>query len=520
MHVLGALLDANVSLMDEESFIYHLVSPFDQYPRSLGIEMDERIVGTCNATLVKAENKPVRCDYFEHYKVSSQSYSSAAAPFLHEDGRFGGALLINSPLAQLPDQAPTMASVAARMILRLYNLDGRMWQALASVEFFSPLLQLSDYGIALLSKSGAVLTMNDTLGNLCPGWSTREYATFPFGKYLVGGEKSLSSAIQSATSSQQRVSFKSKKGQEPIEAEVVLCKTVDLAQVQEIKLLAFRLEKQGAHAANENTPNKVSDSPNRPKQSYIGQSKSWREADEAVRRIAPLKVNVLLLGETGTGKEVMARAIHEYSGRKGPFVAVNCGAIPRDLMASELFGYAPGAFTGAQAKGFMGKFEYANGGTIFLDEIGDMPYDMQVGLLRVLQEQTIVRLGSNESHPLDVRFIAATNQNLKDRIEEKQFRLDLYHRLSQIEIRLPPLRERTGDIPLFLDAFNREICDELRLPYSPFSESTIEEFERCEWPGNVRELRNIVERCLIFCGQGCEVLPSDVLKQSNSRIIV
>lgn len=512
MRVLSALLDANVSLMDEDSFIYHLVSPFESYPRALGATMDERIVGTCNATLVKAENKPIRCDYFEHYKVGSQSYSGAAAPFLHEDGSFGGAILVNSPLEPLPDRAPVMASVAARMIRRLYNLDGRMWQALTTAEFFAPLIQLSEYGVALLSDSGNILTMNDALGALCPGWANGQYGTQPFKKYLVGGQETFA-AIDGRGMPPRPIEIKGKRGKEPSKLTLVLSKTVELERTRTMWLVAFEMPKEVTpQIVEKRWPSSQHDGDVR----YIGESAAWKKVDSTVRRVAPIKVSVLLLGETGTGKEVMARAIHEYSGRKGPFVAINCGAIPRDLMASELFGYAPGAFTGAQAKGLIGKFEYANGGTVFLDEVGEMPFDLQVGLLRVLQEQTVTRLGSNESRKLDVRFVAATNQDLKECIAEKRFRLDLYHRLSQIEVHLPPLRERKEDIPLFVESFNYEICEELKLPYSPFSAAALETFSAYLWPGNVRELRNVIERCLIFCGQGSEVAPDDVLQHASA----
>ena len=155
---------------------------------------------------------------------------------------------------------------------------------------------------------------------------------------------------------------------------------------------------------------------------YIGETEEWKKIDRMVQKVAPIKTNVLLLGETGTGKEVVARALHRRSGRTGEFVAINCGALPRDLLATELFGYEGGAFTGARETGAVGKFEFADGGTLFLDEIGEMPVDMQVSLLRVLQEQSVTKLGSNTAKTLDVRVIAATNQNIERLISEKKFR--------------------------------------------------------------------------------------------------
>lgn len=510
MSMLSALLDSNVSLMDEDSFVYHLVSPFESYPRALGTTMDEAVVGTCNAVLVRAENRPVRCDYFEHYKVGSQAYSAAAAPFLHDDGSFGGALLLNSPLKPLPARAPIMAAVAARLVKRLFLLDRKMLQALSSMAFFSPLIQLCEEGVAITNEQGCLLSANDVVGGLCGSWASAPYGSDSLGKYLVGGDKTLRAVLERGEG--EIVRFKRKRGREPIEMTLLAARCVDLGDGKKARVLRFG--NAGQQEVKQGSTDSDSIPAARPKHRPIGQSEKWLAVDRMVRRVAPIKVSVLLLGETGTGKEVMAKAIHDYSGRKGEFVAINCGAIPKDLMASELFGYEPGAFTGAQAKGLIGKFEYAHGGTVFLDEIGEMPYDMQVGLLRVLQEQSIVRLGSNEVRDLDIRFVAATNQNLDEAVSEKRFRLDLYHRLSQIEIVLPPLRERKEDIPLFVDSFNKELCGELQLPYSPFSSEAIEAFLHLPWFGNVRELRNVVERCLIFCGQGSEVDVHDVMQHA------
>ena len=239
-----------------------------------------------------------------------------------------------------------------------------------------------------------------------------------------------------------------------------------------------------------------------------------------VGRAAQLDTVVLIQGETGTGKEVVARALHRRSGRTGEFVAINCGALPRDLLATELFGYEGGAFTGARETGAVGKFEFADGGTLFLDEIGEMPVDMQVSLLRVLQEQSVTKLGSNTAKTLDVRVIAATNQNIERLISEKKFRSDLYYRLSLVEIRLPQLRRRSADIPPLVDYFNGQLSSVLEVPCTPFPAETIEALQAYSWPGNVRELRNIVERCLIMQGQGANVtvdsLPPHIANAANA----
>ena len=242
----------------------------------------------------------------------------------------------------------------------------------------------------------------------------------------------------------------------------------------------------------------------------IGESallRSTRDTAEIASKHTPA---VLITGESGTGKEMFAQAIHNNSPRaNGPFVAINCGAIPKSLIESELFGYEAGAFTGAQKGGHLGKFELANNGTIFLDEIGDMPYEIQVALLRVLQTREVVRIGGKAPVKIDVRVIAATNQNLEKRIADNTFRQDLYYRLNVLNIRLPALRERLDDIlPLtnyFLQKYGRTFDKRI----TSISPEALEVMLRYSWPGNVRELENIIERAVIVC-KGMRIEPQDL----------
>jgi sigma-54-specific transcriptional regulator len=217
-----------------------------------------------------------------------------------------------------------------------------------------------------------------------------------------------------------------------------------------------------------------------------------------VERIAASDATVLLIGETGTGKELVARHIHERSGRKGPFVAVNCGAFSETLVEAELFGHEAGAFTGAnQAR--VGWFESANGGTLFLDEVGDLPLALQVKLLRVLQERQVVRLGSRKPIPLDVRLVAATNVQLERAVEAGHFRLDLYYRLNVAAVRLPPLRERRGDIIPLVDYFMEMYRHRLDLGPVTLSSAAERLLIEYQWPGNIRELENVIHFGLIMC---------------------
>ena len=230
----------------------------------------------------------------------------------------------------------------------------------------------------------------------------------------------------------------------------------------------------------------------------LGDSAAVRRVRELVERAADSDVTVLLLGESGTGKEVAARAIHAESERRtGPFLAVNCGAIPENLIESELFGHAKGAFTGASSAR-AGRFEQAEGGTLFLDEVGELRVDLQVKLLRVLQERVVQRLGEARERPVDLRVIAATNRDLKARIEERAFREDLYYRLAVFPIELPPLRERERDVLILAHKFLERFARRHRREIRELAPRAVEAMERYRWPGNVRELENVIERAVIL----------------------
>ncbi len=230
----------------------------------------------------------------------------------------------------------------------------------------------------------------------------------------------------------------------------------------------------------------------------IGNSPAMREVYKTIGKVAGSDVTVLVQGESGTGKELVARAIHFNSGRLGkPFVAINCAAIPRDLLESELFGSEKGAYTGASERK-QGKFEQANQGTIFLDEIGDMPLDLQAKILRVLQEQEVSRIGGTQNIPVDVRIVAATNQDLVEKVRQKEFREDLYYRLNVVPISLVPLRERKEDIPDLVQYFLGRTCTELSIQPKRVSDEAMALLVAHSWPGNVREMENSIKRAVIL----------------------
>ena len=245
----------------------------------------------------------------------------------------------------------------------------------------------------------------------------------------------------------------------------------------------------------------------------IGESKPMLEVKDMIEKVAPTNARVLITGENGTGKELVARQLHELSTRKfGPFIEVNCAAIPSELIESQLFGHEKGSFTSA-IKQRKGDFELADGGTLFLDEIGDMSLSAQAKVLRALQENKITRVGGEKEIPVNVRILAATNKDLKKMIEENNFREDLYHRLSVIVINVPPLRERKDDIPLLVNNFVEMIAQNMGQASPNFTDEAMDELKNYQWTGNIRELHNIVERLVILGGS--TITKDDVVKFGN-----
>src|SRR3982751_256298 len=248
----------------------------------------------------------------------------------------------------------------------------------------------------------------------------------------------------------------------------------------------------------------------------IGRSAAMREIFHTVERVAPTRATVLLAGESGVGKDMIARAIHQHSPRKTkPFVKINCTALPENLMESELFGYEKGAFTGAMVSK-PGKFEQADGGTVMLDEIGDVPGNIQVKLLRILQERQFERLGSNVTRHVDVRVIAATNADLRAALEQGTFREDLYYRLNVVPLNIPPLRDRKEDIPFLARHFIHKLAPDSGSRVESITDAAMEKLMQYHWPGNVRELENVIERSLVMC-TGTQLDAADIKLENAPR---
>lgn len=282
----------------------------------------------------------------------------------------------------------------------------------------------------------------------------------------------------------------------PIQPDILLSKIKDALQNAEKTTTNHTTSTPQHHNTNNTT---TTPQPHNPSPRHIeGKSDASRQLYSYVSLVAPTPMSVLILGASGTGKEYVARRIHEQSQRAGkPFVALDCGAIPRDVAASEFFGHKKGAFTGADADK-RGAFEAANGGTLFLDEVGNLSYEVQVQLLRALQERRVCPLGSTEERPIDIRLVAATNENLEQAVAEGRFREDLYHRLSEFTIYMPQLSERGTDLYLFADLFVRLANEELSRHVEGFDARAAEKLASYSWPGNLRELNNVVKRAVLM----------------------
>ena len=293
--------------------------------------------------------------------------------------------------------------------------------------------------------------------------------------------------------------------------------TKPLKRAHVVRIVRNALEKQSLLVENRSLKAQLAEKRRR---AIIGTSLAWRRTMDIVMQAAPSEATVLVLGESGTGKELLARALHDNSARaKGPFVAVNCAAIPESILEAELFGYEKGAFTGA-ATARDGRFEAANGGTLFLDEIGEISRHVQVKLLRVLQEGEIERLGgSGKSRRIDVRVVAATNVNLAEEVKAGRFREDLYYRLNVIPVNVPPLRDRRDDIPLLAQHFVQVYAEKNGKAISGCSPTAIERLSEYGWPGNVRELENAIERAVVLTRAGHTLIDEDALPREIRDVV-
>ncbi|MDY0189946.1 MAG: sigma-54-dependent Fis family transcriptional regulator [Desulfuromonas sp.] len=452
--------------------------------------------------------RPVQVSGCEHYCQKLHPWTCSAAPLYSEIGEIRGVLQMSGPSAEAHSHTLGMVVASAEAIRKQLGVRQRNRELVMANAQLSHLFQTMSDGALVVDDAGLVLQMNPVARKV-------------FGKDVSG--QAFQSLIHHADAAELLG-----QGQPYKEIDVVLdTESGAVEALMTLKPLRDDKKDQSGAVVFFNPIRKMKKLVNRfggaqatfHFTDIIGEHRSLQAALRIARKAADNLSHVLILGESGTGKELLAQAIHNQSARRnGPFLALNCAALPRDLIASELFGYISGAFTGASPKGRPGKFEMASGGTLLLDEIGDMPLDQQATLLRVLQDKQVTRLGSERVIGVDVRVICATNKDLLDAVNKGHFRQDLYYRLNVTRIDVPPLRERGNDIELLFKFLQKKISKRLNLPQARVEKAVIDALLHYEWPGNVRELENVVER-MIHSVEG-EVLTTAQLPAEISRAAV
>ncbi len=502
-----------ISFVDKDGIVLLSIGPEDKTPLfPEGAVIDEDIGKTAIYSAIK-DKKPAEVIGIEHSDETLSLWSCAAAPVFNETGEVVFVLDLSAPNKDYPKYALGIVSALAKAIENEVKLKSALRKVELTKKFSEVISEGNEDGVLVLDKDARVLYINERGADIL--MVKRDGA---IGKHV--------SEIVDFTPVILRV-FKTHKGyvdkefiiNSPSRGILHFIKTAVVLRnsegefvgvvdfFREIKRVrAFVTKYIGAEARF--TFNDI-----------IGNSPKLKEAIRIAQIASRTSSSILIQGETGTGKEMFAQAIHFASHfSKGPFVALNCGAVPRDLAESELFGYEPGAFTDASKNGRPGKFELADGGTIFLDEIEELPPAIQTKLLRVIENKVITRVGGTKSLRVNVRIIAATNKNLEELIRMNSFRRDLYYRLNVIQITIPPLRERKEDIPLLLEHFVRVFSEEFGKEIKKVDRSFVEPLLEYDFPGNVRELQNIVERAVNLASSGVltgDLLPENIFEEKS-----
>lgn len=502
-----------VTLADHEGYLLHMIGDEDALEFTSrsnfkqGAKWGEREAGTNAVGLSVVLRKPVQVYSAEHYCLHAHPSTCSAAPIHDPDvGHLIGVLDMTGRCDAVHQHTLGIVVAGASSIERQLALK-RAYRAAELANRQKQLIMdsMSD-GVLTLDCEGRLLYMNKKAAQMLnmpftlhgggqyltqilgekPGYA-RLLEIFGKGRELVDEPVN----VGDGKGSQFTITVRSLNAPDGSRAGTV-------AVLQEISRVNRLVRQMGGWSAKTTFEN------------LIGQDPVFQKAMRVAQRAAPSMCNILLLGETGSGKDVLAQAIHNASSRRNqPFVAINCAVIPRELLASELFGYTEGAFTGARRGGNPGKFELADGGTLFLDEIGEMPLDMQSALLRVLEERSVTRVGGGEVIPVDVRIIAATNKDLQAEVKRGNFRQDLFFRLNVLAIWLPPLRERKQDLSLLARHLLERACERAGRKVPRIAPEVLGIFAAYHWPGNIREMQNVLERALYLL-EG-DILTADLL---------
>lgn len=495
-----------VVLANEQGYIMEVFGNADTLSSPLtnnffrGASWREEAAGTNAIGIAAVLRLPFQISGAEHYCRKHHGLTCSAAPIFDHQRQMIGILDISGPSAMAHLHTLGMAVAAAKAIMAQLDILRKNRELASANRRLTNIFNTISDGVLMVDKQGIICQLNPAAQEILN--DTQQKIIGSSIERLFGNRAALPHRLLTAKERYEDVELMIDTSQntfhclasgEPLtdEQEKVVGAVIILRPIKQIRRLVNRFS--GYHATLQFDD-------------IIGESKELLETKRIASFAATTSSHILLHGESGTGKEIFAQAIHNRSEqRKGPFVAVNCGIIPRELIGSELFGYDAGAFTGAKREGNPGKFELASGGTLFLDEIGDMPLEQQVALLRVLEEKKVTRIGSTKMIPVNVRLICATNKNLLQQVDKGLFRQDLYYRLNVISLTLPPLRNRSKDVPLLFMHYFEKLCRDrgLNLLVEP---EVIQALQQYDWPGNVRELQNVVERAISLADLGAVTL--------------
>lgn len=501
-------IESYIFLSDEQGIILHVVQAVgeNKFRLAPGTIWTEKTIGTCAHGMCILLRCPIQLCGREHFSNIFKNISCSSAPIFDEKGNLEGSLTISSP--NLHNQNPQTLGLAVTMALAIQ----KEFQLSVKNELFNATIASADDILLFIDEVGRVTDLNAAAKSIF-GFSEKGLNGLPV-EDLIGEQPLIQSVLKSGnTIADIHVPIKKSKENlfltsiQPIknyDGENAGC----LLNIKEAEQI--RKSRRSAHSSViKFTFDNI-----------IGSSPQSLKLIKTAKRFAHFNSNILIQGESGTGKDVYAQAIH-YEGRpSGPYIAVNCAAIPQNLIESELFGYEGGAFTGAERQGKPGKIELANGGTLFLDEIGDMPLELQAVLLRVLEDKMVMHVGGSRYIPVDFKLITATNKDLLELVEKKKFREDLYYRISVFKLDIPPLRERGADIFQLIEHFIKVYAQRQNLDEPLLSNAAKYILLQYPWPGNIRQLQNAISYAVCMNNEGVicpEHLPPEILNyQSNA----
>ena len=507
-----------VALFDADGYILNLVGDDDVLESVrrgnfvLGSCWSEEYAGTNAAGTVLKLKRSFQVFGYEHYCINSHKWTGSGAPVHDAEGKIIAVIAMTGPNQRANPHTLGMVVAAAHAIENDISLR-KLLKEYQIVESFQKTVISSIPEIIMTINNDGFISLINNNAKKAFGPDAARFLGRHIKDLCGKNNRSLLNLINnndSLTDVEVRISFRNVQSDFTLTCNPILSmnkvtgKIVILNEIKRARTLAAKM--MGAKA----------------KFSFgdiIGHNPRFLQTVRQAQIASQINSNVLLLGESGTGKDIFAQAIHNNSSRKdGPYVAINCAAIPRDLITSELFGYSDGAFTGSRKGGSQGKFELADGGTIFLDEIGETPLELQAALLRVIEDKSITRIGGTKVTTIDVRIIAATNKHLKEEVRKGKFREDLYYRLNVFAIRMVPLREKKDDIPILVDCFVKNISGAMGKVIKTIEKDVLEKFINFQWPGNVRELQNILETMINVAHSNrltVDLLPSEIADERS-----